>query len=87
MSGAPGLARLGEGRKGFLDGTHRVVAPEHTVARVLPFAERMGITRLANLTGLDTLGCRSPPRTGRTRARSRSSRARGPRWRRRRHRH
>lgn len=56
MSDVPGLAGLGEGRKGFVDGTHRVVAPEHTIARVLPFAGRMGITRVANLTGLDTLG-------------------------------
>jgi YcaO-like protein with predicted kinase domain len=45
-----------DGPKRYLDGTHRVVEPEATLARVLPLAPRFGITRLANLTGLDTLG-------------------------------
>ena len=42
--------------KYFRDGTHRVVAPEATLARVLPLSERMGVTRIAVLTGLDTIG-------------------------------
>ena len=45
-----------DGPKRYLDGTHRVVAPEATLARVLPLAPCLGITRLANLTGLDTPG-------------------------------
>jgi ribosomal protein S12 methylthiotransferase accessory factor len=42
--------------KRFCDGTHRIVEPEATLARVLPLAQRMGITRVAVLTGLDTIG-------------------------------
>ncbi|MFD1626888.1 YcaO-like family protein [Azospirillum griseum] len=37
-------------------GTHRIVAPEQTLARVRPFLPIMGITRIANVTGLDTVG-------------------------------
>ncbi len=37
-------------------GTHRIVAPERTLARVAPFLPVMGITRVANVTGLDTVG-------------------------------
>ena len=51
-----GLELTDDGPKRYRDGTHRVVAPEETLARVLPLAPRLGITRLANLTGLDTLG-------------------------------
>lgn len=43
-------------RKQFNQGTHRIVDPETTLARVLPFARRMGVTRLAVLTGLDVTG-------------------------------
>jgi ribosomal protein S12 methylthiotransferase accessory factor len=42
--------------KGYKRGTHRQVAPAETLARVKPFLARMGITRLANVTGLDTIG-------------------------------
>ena len=42
--------------KRFRDGTHRVVDPAVTLARVMPLAPRMGITRVAVLTGLDTIG-------------------------------
>lgn len=42
--------------KRFREGTHRVVAPEVTLARVLPMSARMGITRIAVLTGLDRIG-------------------------------
>jgi len=44
------------GEKHFRAGTHRVVDPATTLARVLPLAPRMGITRFAVLTGLDVLG-------------------------------
>jgi YcaO-like protein with predicted kinase domain len=44
------------GEKQFRAGTHRVVDPATTLARVLPLAPRMGITRVAVLTGLDVLG-------------------------------
>ncbi|MBA2544318.1 MAG: YcaO-like family protein [Deltaproteobacteria bacterium] len=38
------------------DGTHRSATLEQTWARFAPAAKRAGITRLADLTGLDTLG-------------------------------
>ena len=44
------------GRKSFLHGTHRLVAPEETVGRVRRLMPAMGITRVANVTGLDTIG-------------------------------
>ncbi len=42
--------------KGYMSGTHRLVAPEATVAWVRPLLEPMGITRVANITGLDRIG-------------------------------
>ncbi len=42
--------------KRYHEGTHRVVDPETTLARVMPLAARMGITRVAVLTGLDKIG-------------------------------
>jgi ribosomal protein S12 methylthiotransferase accessory factor len=36
--------------------THRSVAPGETLARVRPHLARMGITRVANVTGLDRIG-------------------------------
>lgn len=42
--------------KGFRSGTHRLCAPEETLARVRPFLREMGITRIADVTGLDSLG-------------------------------
>jgi YcaO-like protein with predicted kinase domain len=44
------------GRKAYRVGTHRTVAPAETVARVRPLMPAMGITRIANITGLDHLG-------------------------------
>ena len=38
---------------GFTLGTHRLVAPEKTMARVAPLLEPLGITRVAEITGLD----------------------------------
>jgi YcaO-like protein with predicted kinase domain len=43
-------------RKSFYTGTHRVIAPESTVENVCRLAPVMGITRIANVTGLDTIG-------------------------------
>jgi YcaO-like protein with predicted kinase domain len=46
----------GKAPKAFKRGTHRIGAPDETLARVLPHAQRMGITRLGNVTGLDRIG-------------------------------
>jgi len=43
-------------RKSFFIGTHRLFAPERTVETVGRLAPVMGITRIANVTGLDTIG-------------------------------
>ena len=37
-------------------GTHRTVAPADTLKRIWPLAPQMGITRVANITGLDRIG-------------------------------
>lgn len=42
--------------KAYRGGTHRVVPPEETVARVERLAPVLGITRVADVTGLDILG-------------------------------
>lgn len=42
--------------KGFRRGTQRAVSPAATLERVRPYAQRMGITRLGNVTGLDRIG-------------------------------
>ena len=42
--------------KNYRDGTHRLVPPRETLARVRPFLPAMGITRIAVVTGLDTIG-------------------------------
>ncbi len=36
-------------------GTHRIRTPEETLARVMPHMSAMGITRIADVTGLDTI--------------------------------
>lgn len=40
----------------FRDGTHRVCSPTRTLERVIPHLAEIGITRIANLTGLDRIG-------------------------------
>ena len=40
----------------YKEGTHRAVGPGETLARIRPLLGRMGITRLANVMGLDTIG-------------------------------
>lgn len=42
--------------KAFRSGTHRSLAPEQTLSIVEPFLEGFGITRVANITGLDIIG-------------------------------
>jgi ribosomal protein S12 methylthiotransferase accessory factor len=42
--------------KTYRAGTHRTVPPEETVRKALRFAPVMGITRVANVTGLDNVG-------------------------------
>jgi YcaO-like protein with predicted kinase domain len=42
--------------KRFVDGTHRSRAPRATLAAMRPLMPRLGITRLARLTGLDCVG-------------------------------
>jgi YcaO-like protein with predicted kinase domain len=42
--------------KGFTEGTHRTVPPAETIARVQGMLRPMGITRVANVTGLDCIG-------------------------------
>lgn len=52
------MAQLGahEGIKAYRLGTHRTVGPRATLDRVRPFMSEMGITRVANVTGLDDIG-------------------------------
>ncbi|MDP5210786.1 YcaO-like family protein [Microbulbifer sp. 2205BS26-8] len=43
-------------RKGHLQGTHRTRAPEETLEDYGRFLPQLGITRIANVTGLDRIG-------------------------------
>lgn len=45
-----------ETEKFYLDGAHRCMSPAATIDRVKPFLPIMGITRVANITGLDRVG-------------------------------
>lgn len=40
----------------YRQGTHRAVAPEDTLARVTPLLPACGVTRVADITGLDRIG-------------------------------
>jgi ribosomal protein S12 methylthiotransferase accessory factor len=42
--------------KSYRHGTHRLRSPEETLADYMRYMPSMGITRLANVTGLDTIG-------------------------------
>jgi len=42
--------------KAFLHGTHRTRPPHETLERIRPYFGTVGLTRLANLTGLDRIG-------------------------------
>lgn len=45
----------GPAPKGYRDGTHREIAPQESLARLQPAIRAAGITRVANVTGLDRL--------------------------------
>ena len=53
---ASGATPADETHKAYRLGTHRTVAPSDTLARVGPLMAQMGITRIANISGLDRLG-------------------------------
>ncbi|HEY9635755.1 MAG TPA: YcaO-like family protein [Coleofasciculaceae cyanobacterium] len=42
--------------KQYWQGTHRTVSPEKTMERVRPYFKSIGLTRIANITGLDRIG-------------------------------
>lgn len=44
------------GKKCFWEGTHRSASPAETLERIRPYLGRCGITRIANITGLDRIG-------------------------------
>ncbi|MBN8893030.1 MAG: hypothetical protein BGP12_11520 [Rhodospirillales bacterium 70-18] len=46
----------GDERKVWTAGTHRGVSPAETLARLLPLAPAFGVSRVANVTGLDHVG-------------------------------
>ena len=50
---ALGTAQDTDATKRYTHGTHRVCPPEETLARLRPLTAQMGITRVANVTGLD----------------------------------
>lgn len=43
-------------RKSYRHGTDRSIAPEETMRRIEPLFRRVGLTRLADITGLDRIG-------------------------------
>src|SRR5258706_3900116 len=43
-------------KKTYRGETHRTVSPEDTITRLNPYLPLMGITRVANVTGLDRIG-------------------------------
>jgi YcaO-like protein with predicted kinase domain len=52
----PGLALESAGTKQQVLGTHRIVSPSVTIARFLPYLAGLGITRVADVTGMDCIG-------------------------------
>ncbi len=57
-AGQPPAAGLRDGQaaKRYFEGTHRTQSPAETLARLRPLLGTLGITRVANLTGLDRTG-------------------------------
>lgn len=53
---APETTTPGKTTKAYLKGTHRSAAPDDTLRRLKPLLPALGITRLANITGLDDIG-------------------------------
>ena len=56
MKQAPGNSPLPESIKVQMPGMTRACPPSETLARVVPHTRRMGITRIADVTGLDDIG-------------------------------
>ena len=56
MSGVEGGPGGGATAKNYRSGTHRIVAPAETLARARDLFGPIGITRVANVTGLDCIG-------------------------------
>jgi YcaO-like protein with predicted kinase domain len=52
----PAVMKEEAARKTFLEGTHRTLTPEQTIARMRPLLPAFDVTRIANLTGLDRIG-------------------------------
>jgi YcaO-like protein with predicted kinase domain len=50
------LSGIDAGHKRLLEGSHRTRAPAETLAQILPIKQQFGITRIANVTGLDRIG-------------------------------
>ncbi len=50
------MAPLADAEKLHRDGTHRTVEPERTLERLQPTLPRIGVTRVAVITGLDVVG-------------------------------
>ena len=50
------MAPLTPAQKAYRRGTHRLVSPAETLARVTPMMRAAGITRVADVTGLDSIG-------------------------------
>ena len=46
----------GGARKTYRDGTHRIRRPEETLKSTTPLLPVAGVTRIANVTGLDRIG-------------------------------
>src|SRR5947207_13818095 len=47
---------MGAPEKSYYRGTHRLVSPQHTIDKISGLLPVMGITRVANVTGLDHIG-------------------------------
>src|SRR5215472_11804098 len=52
----PAFGGPAPGSKRFRRGTHRALEPAQTLAKLRPLMGAFGITRIANLTGLDRTG-------------------------------
>jgi len=51
-----GSMQLRDSPKHLGSGTHRIMSPEETFERIRPVADAIGVTRLADITGLDRIG-------------------------------
>ena len=56
MQLSAGASTIRATEKKFRGGTHRAVPPRETMARVQPLLAKAGITRIADVTGLDRIG-------------------------------